>query len=75
MKSRSHLGMACWLFLLLIRAWIRPGLGSSSFSPRDRGCQKYSHESESYSHAKFYKIKISAKKKKNPHLLQNSLPK
>ena len=43
MKSRSHLGMACWLFLLLIRAWIRPGLGSSSFSPRDRGCQKYSH--------------------------------
>ena len=64
MKIRSHLPMVDWLFLLLIRAWIRLGLGPSSFLPRDRGCQKYSHESKSYSNAKFYKIKISAKKKK-----------
>ena len=59
--------MVDWLFLLLIRAWIRLGLGPSSFLPRDRGCQKYSHESKSYSNAKFYKIKISAKKKKKIH--------
>ena len=42
-------------------------VGPSSFSPQDRGCQKYSHKSKSYSNAKFYKIKISAKNPSKIH--------